>query len=110
MIGEIRDRFEGRGGYPPAGVDTNSDGNVDSWVVVLPLVQCQNPGAHCSSGDPQNVVGFVCFDIHEVRTIRPSRIKGTFLCSSDPRCDGTGLGPGGSVPGGLSAQAPVIVD
>jgi hypothetical protein len=111
VIREIRDRFEGRGGYNPGeGVDTNSDGIVDSWVVVLPVVQCQNPGDQCAGGDPQNVVGFVCFDIHEVRVTPEKIIKGTFLCPSDPRCDGTGLGPGGTIPGGLSAQFPVLVD
>lgn len=111
VIREIRDRFEGRGGYVPGeGVDTNSDGIVDSWVVVLPVVQCQNPGDGCAGGDPQNVVGFVCFDIHEVRVTPEKIIKGTFLCPTDPRCDGNGLGPGGIVPGGISATYPVIVD
>ncbi len=111
VVREIRDRFEGRGGYSPGeGVDTNSDGIVDSWVVVLPVVECQNPGTQCASGDTQNVVGFVCFDIHEVRVTPEKIIKGTFLCPADPRCSGNGLGPGGVVPGGLSATYPVIVD
>jgi hypothetical protein len=111
VVREIRDRFEGRSGYdPPAGTDTDGDGIVDSWVVVLPVVQCQNPGDNCSGGSPQQIVGFVCFDIHEVLVTPEKIIKGTFLCPTDPRCDGTGLGPGGSVPGGISATYPVIVD
>ncbi len=111
VIREIRDRFEGRGSYyPGVGVDTYSDASVESWVVILPVVECQNPGDQCSGGDPQNVVGFVCFDIHEVLVTPEKIIKGTFLCPTDPRCAGTGLGPGGIVPGGISAQFPVIVD
>ena len=111
VIREIRDRFEGRSGYnPPAGTDTDSNGIVDSWVVVLPVVQCQNPGGHCAGGAPQQIVGFVCFDIHEVLVTPQKIIKGTFLCPNDPRCDGDGVGPGGSIPGGLSADFPVIVD
>jgi hypothetical protein len=111
VIREIRDRFEGRGGYnQPAGTDTDGNGIVDSWVVVLPVVECQNPGTHCASGSPQTIVGFVCFDVHEVLVTPQKIIKGTFLCPTDPRCDGDGLGPGGSVPGGLSADFPVIVN
>jgi hypothetical protein len=37
-------------------------------------------------------------------------IKGTFLCPADPRCGTDGLGPGGTVPGAISAQYPVIVN
>lgn len=111
VISEIKDRFEGKGGYdPPAGTDTNADGVVDSWVVTLPVVQCQNPGAHCGSGSPQDVVGFVCFDIHEVLVAPNKIIKGNFVCPTDPRCDGKGLGPGGRIPGAISAQYPVLVN
>jgi hypothetical protein len=111
VVAEIRDRFEGRGGYNPGeGTDTNGDGIVDSWVVTLPVVECQNPGDQCGSGDTQNIVGFICFDIHEVLVTPEKIIKGTFLCPTDPRCDTSGLGPGGTMPGGISAQYPVIVD
>lgn len=111
VIREIRDRFEGRGSYNPGeGIDTNGDSIVDSWVVTLPVVQCQNPGDQCATGTTQDVVGFVCFDIHEVLVTPQKIIKGTFVCPTDPRCDTTGLGPGGTIPGAISAQYPVIVD
>ena len=111
VISEINARYEGTGGYSPAeGIDTNGDNSVDSWVVTLPVVQCQNPGDGCGTGTPQKVVGFVCFDIREIIVTPDKIIKGDFLCPSDPRCDGTGLGPGGTIPGALSAQYPVIVD
>jgi hypothetical protein len=111
VIKEIQDRFEGTGGYDPAaGTDTNGDGKVDSWVVTLPVVECQNPGSHCGGGSPQAVVGFVCFDIHEVLVTPDKIIKGNFVCPTDPRCDTKGLGPGGKIPGAISAQFPVIVN
>lgn len=110
VIAEINDRFEGKGGYDPAGTDTNGDGKVDSWVVTLPVVQCQNPGAQCGGGSPQTVVGFVCFDIHEVLVTPEKIIKGDFVCPTDPRCDTKGLGPGGTIPGAISAQYPVLVN
>ena len=110
VIAEINDRFEGKGGYDPAGTDTDGDGKVDSWVVTLPVVQCQNPGPHCGSGSPQTVVGFVCFDIHEVLVTPEKIIKGDFVCPTDPRCDTKGLGPGGTIPGAISAQYPVLVN
>lgn len=112
VIKEIRDRFEGTGNYgQPAGTDTDGDGTVDSWVVKLPVVECQNPGDQCASGNAQTIVGFVCFDIQEVVVTPDKIIKGSFLCSSDPRCDNDGLGPGGTgPPGALSADYPVIVE
>ena len=55
-------------------------------------------------------MAFICFDLHEVIVTPDKIIKGDFLCPTDPRCDTTGLGPGGSVPGAISAQYPVIVD
>jgi hypothetical protein len=113
VIAEIRDRFEGKGAFfpDPAGTDTDGDGTVDSWVVVLPVVECQNPGDHCASGTPAAIVGFVCFDVHEVLVPPASSgiIKGDFLCPTDSRCDNDGLKPGGGLPGGISAEYPVLV-
>ena len=77
---------------------------------MLPVSECQTPGDQCAGGDPQEIVAFVCFDIHEVLVTPEKIIKGDFLCTGDPRCSGAGLGPGGTVPGALSASFPVIVD
>jgi len=111
-VRDIRDRFLGLGEFAPdpAGTDTNGDGAIDSWVVVLPVVECQNPGDHCASGIPAEIKSFVCFDIHEVIPTPDALIKGDFLCPTDPRCDNAGLGPGGDIPGTISAAYPVIVD
>jgi hypothetical protein len=115
VVRDIHDRFHGLGAFfpDPAGIDTDipPDGVVDSWVVVLPVVECQNPGDHCASGDTAAIVGFICFDIHEVNipSLAPGVVKGDFLCPTDPRCDNEGLGPGGGLPGGISAEYPVLV-
>jgi Flp pilus assembly protein TadG len=112
VIRDIRDRFEGLGEFAPdpAGTDTDGDGVVDSWVVVLPVIECQNPGDHCASGTPAVIKSFICFDIHEVIPTPDGIIKGDFLCPTDPRCDNEGLGPGGDIPGTISAAYPVVVD
>ena len=110
VIQDISDRFHGNGSFSPtpAGTDTDGDGIVDSWVVVLPVVECQNPGDNCAGGTPADVTGFVCFDLHEVEVTPNKIIKGDFVCPTDPRCSNTGLHPGGTV-SGLSAQYPVLV-
>jgi hypothetical protein len=113
-IGLIRDRFLGLGDFAgnPAGQDTNGDGQIDSWVVTLPLVECQNPGDQCAQGTPARVVGVVCFDLQEVQVTPDKIIRGEFLCPTDPRfqrCDVGGFGPGGTVDAGIDAQAPVLV-
>lgn len=113
-VGLIRDRFLGEGEFSgqPEGEDTDGDGQIDSWVVALPLVECQNPGDQCASGTPARVVGVVCFDLQEV-TVTPDKIiRGEFLCPTDPRfqrCETGGFGPGGTVDAGVDAQAPVLV-
>jgi len=112
LVSDIHDRFYGEGNFSGngAGTDTDSDGTVDSWIVKLPVVECQNPGDQCGGGDPQTVVGFVCFDVQEVVVTPEKIIKGSFVCSSDPRCDNSGLTPGGGLSGGISAAYPVIVN
>lgn len=112
VISDIYDRFHGEGSFSgeAAGVDTDSDGAMDSWIVKLPVIECQNPGDGCASGDPQNIVGFVCFDIQEVVVTPDKIIKGSFVCSSDPRCDNAGMKPGGGLFGGISSEYPVIVN
>jgi hypothetical protein len=104
IIQDIKDRFDAEGD------DTDGDGNVDSWVVSLPMVECQNPGDQCASGNTQHIVGFLCMDIREIIVTPSKLIKGDFVCASDPRCDMPGLGPGGSVIGSVSADYPVIVN
>ncbi len=112
LVSDIYDRFHGEGNFSSdrAGIDTNGDGTMDSWVVKLPVIECQNPGGGCGSGDPQNVVGFVCFDVQEVVVTPDKIIKGSFVCSSDPRCDNAGMKPGGGLFGGISSEYPVIVN
>jgi hypothetical protein len=104
VIQDIKDKFDA------AGTDTNGDGIVDSWVVSLPVVECQNPGDQCAGGDTQVIVGFLCMDIREVIVTPDKLIKGDFICSSDLRCDTTDFGPGGSLIGSISADYPVIVN
>jgi hypothetical protein len=104
VIQDIYDKFQEEGS------DTNGDGIIDSWYVTLPVVECQNPGDQCASGDTQGLVGFLCMNIREVIVTPDKLIKGDFVCSSDPGCSYEGLGPGGTLIGGLSASYPVIVD
>jgi Flp pilus assembly protein TadG len=115
VVADIHDRFHGINSFAadgPAGQDTDGDGVVDSWVVALPVVECQNPGDQCASGNPANVVGVVCFDVNQVQPTPDKIIRGEFVCPSDPRfqqCDQGGFGPGGTIDTGLDAQAPVLV-
>lgn len=113
VIDEINERFEGEGSYDdPSGTDLDGDGDSDSWLVPLPLVECQNPGPHCASGSPQRIVGVACFDVQEVLVTPEKIIKGGFVCPSDPRWAGSncdvGFGPGGQVPT-IDAQNLVLV-
>ena len=114
VVDIISQKFYGTGEYygNPSGTDTDGDGVSDSWVVGLPVIACQNPGPHCASGDPQEIVGGVCFDINEVLVTPEKIIKGRFLCPGDPRYStdcGLGSGPGGG-DFGVRAQRPVLVD
>jgi Putative Flp pilus-assembly TadE/G-like len=115
VLQEIQERFMGQGAYSgdPAGEDTNGNGTIDSWLVPFPIVECQNPGAHCSGGAPQKIVGVVCFDLKWASVGPDKRIYGNFVCPSDPRFEssacGVGFGPGGDVPT-IDAQYPVLVD
>ena len=110
VISDIYDRFHGQGQHSgnPSGTDLDGDGLSDSWVVVLPVIECQNPGDNCAGGNPADVVGFVCFDVREVEVTSAKEIRGDFVCPTDPRCSNGGLHPGGTV-SGLSAQYPVLV-
>jgi putative Flp pilus-assembly TadE/G-like protein len=119
---------------PPAGQDrygpnpaTPADGpSIDSWVVKLPVFECQ-PGRHCSGGGAGKIVGGVCFEIREI--LAPSGpygdsqrvIKGRFLCgeSSDTnevalfnkycRDPNEGQQQGGGCDSGFRADIPRLV-
>jgi hypothetical protein len=104
VVQDVKDKFDAEGS------DTDGDGIVDSWVVSLPVVECQNPGDQCASGDTQHIVGFLCMDIREIIVTPDKLIKGDFICSTDPRCDKSGFGPGGTCVGCISADYPVIVN
>jgi len=103
----IRDKFYGCGKFKKA-EGTNEYGTLDaggnkvpdSWVVKLPVVECQD-ATQCAGGTPQKVVGGVCFEIREVIAPAPGKtcsgpspagkadrlIKGRPLCafSTDPK-------------------------
>jgi len=116
IVQDIYDRFQGEGSfYPdpdPNAVDYDSDGIMDSWTVTLPVLECQNPGDGCASGEPQYVVGFVCFDIQEIVVTPDKIIRGEFVCPTDTvrfaRCRTGGFGPGGTVNTGIPGP-PVLV-
>jgi hypothetical protein len=102
---DIKDRFDAEGtdtSVPPDGIN-------DSWVVTLPVVECQNPGDQCASGETQYIVGFLCLDVREVIVTPDKIIKGDFICTSDARCDTSGFGPGGTLAGAFMSDHPVIV-
>jgi Flp pilus assembly protein TadG len=104
VIQDIKDKFEAEG------TDIDGDGFSDTWVVTLSVVECQNPGDQCASGDRSRIVGFLCMDIREIIVTPDKIIKGDFICSTDSRCDTVGFGPGGTLVGGISADYPVIVN
>ena len=48
VVDIINEKFHGTTGSTPempSGTDTDGDGEIDSWVVGLPVVECQNPGS-----------------------------------------------------------------
>jgi len=117
VIGEISDRFLGDGGYVGAAEGTDRYANPpgqpsqpDSWVVGLPVVECQTDD-HCASGDPMKVVGAVCFEMREVTVVPDKIIRGRFLCPGDPLFDECDLGrtKTGGLNFGVRADIPVLV-
>jgi hypothetical protein len=114
VIQDIKDRFYGDGEYQgrpdPDVKDLDFDGDPDSWVVAFPVIECQTEDG-CSSGEAPMMVGVVCFDIQEVVDSPEKRIKGRFLCKSDPRyedCDAGRSGTGGK-DFDIRADFPVLV-
>ncbi len=92
----LRDKFYGCGSFNnPAGTEEYGSGFPDSWVVKLPVVECQDE-ANCAGGDPFKIVGGVCFEIREIIAPPPKKcpaapktgdsrwIKGRPLCANSP--------------------------
>jgi Flp pilus assembly protein TadG len=117
VLKEIWDRFHDQAQYANdpegGGSDTNDNGVNDSWLVPLPIVECQYPGDGCAGGSSQRIVGVACFDVQEVTSGPDKIIKGEFVCQNDPRWDASkcdvGFGPGGDIPS-IDAQYPVLVE
>ena len=103
-------RGPGRAIVPGEGVDTNSDGIVDSWVVVLPVVAMPEPG--------RQLRGRRSPDRRGLRLLRHPRgpgDSGEDHQGNLPVPDRSSLRrqrarAGGTVPGALSATYPVLVD
>jgi len=114
LLSEIDDRMQGNGSYTgnAAGSDRYApfDGVEDSWVVELPVIECQSED-HCAGGTVADMVGFVCFEIREVLVTPEQIIKGRFLCPSDPLFAECRVGPTGTGGDdfGIRADFPVLV-
>lgn len=114
VIGEIDDRMQGNGKYTgeAEGIDRYfpKDGKMDSWVVKLPVIECQSDD-HCSGGDTAGIVGFVCFELREINVTPGKVMRGRFLCPSDPLYDECDAGDAttGGLNFGIRADIPVLV-
>lgn len=108
LFTDIKERFqvEGSNIYPGS-----NDPAPDSWVVALPVVECQTD-VHCAGGGPSEVKGFVCFEVREVSSPPDEKvIRGRFLCPTDDlfsECDLGTTGTGGD-DFGIRADIPVLV-
>jgi len=114
VIGTINDRFQGTGSFVgnAEGIDRYApfDGIRDSWVLKLPVIECQS-ATHCSGGETVGIVGFVCFELREIVVTPDKVIRGRFLCPSDPlynECD-AGNATSGGLNFGVRAEFPVLV-
>jgi hypothetical protein len=114
LIDEIKQRMQGTGGYVGNAAGTDRylphTGVNDSWVVGLPVIECQTDD-HCAGGTVADMVGFVCFEIREVLVTPDKLIKGRFLCPSDPLFAECPIGPTGTGGDdfGIRADFPVLV-
>jgi hypothetical protein len=114
VVREMNERFNGEASYTGRGSGEDRyapfDGIVDSWVVSMPVVECQD-GVNCATGSAAGVVGFVCFEIREIEISPMNLIRGRFLCESDPLFDECGLGrtTTGGLDFGIRADVPVLV-
>jgi Flp pilus assembly protein TadG len=108
VLMDLADRFsqQGEDYYAPI----HDPPQVDSWIVKLPVVECQTDDG-CAGGVPAKLVGFVCFEIREVTATPDQIIRGEFLCANDSRtakCHERGSTSGG-LDFGLRAEVPVLV-
>ena len=114
LIDEIEQRMQGTGGYVGNAAGTDRylphSGVNDSWVVGLPVIECQTED-HCAGGTLADMVGFVCFEIREVIVNPDKIIKGRFLCPDDPLFAECPIGPTGTGGDdfGIRADFPVLV-
>lgn len=124
VSGSPQQRGFDRYGPNPAGSPATAPA-IDSWVVMLPVFECQ-PGTNCSGGTPFKINGGVCFEIREILSSGGDygdslhKIKGRFLCpDSDDATevalfnqycrDAADPGPGGCN-WGISAKHVVLVE
>lgn len=114
VIADIKDRMMGEGSFTgdANGVDRYlpKDGVKDSWVVGLPVIECQT-GINCAGGSPMRIVGVVCVEIREIEVTPAKIIRARFLCETDPLfelCD-IGLTVTGGLDFGIRADIPVLV-
>ncbi|TMA24248.1 MAG: hypothetical protein E6J87_24190 [Deltaproteobacteria bacterium] len=136
-VKEMYDKFYGQGSYNP----NNRAGShqygptpdqINSWVIKLPLIECQT-GLHCAGSAPAKVVGGACFEVREIDAPAGGGggggrggggggdrlIKGRFLCptSSSQKvrdlfnryCAAPGQSDPGGCNGGIHVQRPVLV-
>jgi Flp pilus assembly protein TadG len=101
VVDYIRDRFYGcgqfqaggngngggqcaqcAGGCGAAGHDEYGTGFINSWVVKLPVVECQDAN-HCSHSETPKIIGGVCFEIREV--IAPQGVGAGNVCLAAPQ-------------------------
>lgn len=117
VLRRIEDRMAGTGPFSsdgPAGADRYPpfNGKADSWVVKLPVVECQRT-ARCATGQTFEIVGGACFEIREVLPTPEHEIRGRFLCPGDAlfsQCNNSpGSGPGACGDFGFRADRPVLV-
>ncbi len=109
----IRDKMMGWGDYEnnPSGSDLyDPPDGIDSWVVGLPVIECQGED-HCAGPNNVAVVGAVCFEIREVRVTPEKELLGRFFCPGPTEplsCDIGGAGSGGEN-FGIRASRSVLV-
>ncbi len=114
VLDTLKDKFdaEGKDRYEPIE-------GTDSWVRALPVVECQSHELkldHCAKSTPKRVVGFICFEMREVKKTPEHVVRGRFLCPNndfdreliETECDLADDGSGLNF--GIRVSKPVLVD